>query len=711
MHPHALDPRLVSAAQSGDRHALESLFTGHLPLVYSVVGRALDGHSDVDDVVQETMLRAVTALPQLREPDRFRSWLISIAIRQTQERGRSRGATLARQQPFEDWPEVPDPAADPAGETIARVSLSTQRREVAAAAQWLTPADRDLLALWWQEVAGTLTRADLAEALEISTSHAAVRIQRMRAQLDLARSLVRAWHARPRCAELTTVAKDGRKRDLKRLGRHVRDCDACRDIDGLLVPADRLLTTAAFVPVPVLLAGKIADLLATATVPAAAPTGISLAAAADGITRTSAHVKPLVLGGSALTAATVAAVLAVNYSSAPPPKTEATRRPSATAAPIASPTPSEKKRSGPVTGVTKADVYVAPGGRDTNPGTLAAPLASLGKAVERVRPGQTIAMRAGTYRPTSPVTISTSGTATKRIMLSNYRNETPVIDASRIKSDQWYVTQRASYWTVQGLTVHGSPSNPYLCFSCAHNVFQRLTMYDNGGTGLELRGPNTIGNRVLNSDFHDNHDDARQGANADGVAIKEGSGTGNLVSGCRVYRNADDGLDLSGFSDPVTITHNWAYGNGHNRWRLTDFAGAGTGFKLGGGDPVPAVAHLVTENAAWDNRTFGFTEQNNKGPIKVTRNTAYRNGNDGFAFWFSIAVLRGNLALANGRNDNRGDVTRETGNSWDQAGWTTAMLRSTNPSQAEGARPANGSLPRTKFLTTKRKGIGATMSP
>jgi hypothetical protein len=28
------------------------LITGYLPLIYNVVGRALDGHADVDDVVQ-----------------------------------------------------------------------------------------------------------------------------------------------------------------------------------------------------------------------------------------------------------------------------------------------------------------------------------------------------------------------------------------------------------------------------------------------------------------------------------------------------------------------------------------------------------------------------------------------------------------------------------------------------------------------------------
>lgn len=49
----------IAAAQAGDREALDELVTGWLPLVYTVVGRALGGHADVDDVVQETMLRAV----------------------------------------------------------------------------------------------------------------------------------------------------------------------------------------------------------------------------------------------------------------------------------------------------------------------------------------------------------------------------------------------------------------------------------------------------------------------------------------------------------------------------------------------------------------------------------------------------------------------------------------------------------------------------
>jgi hypothetical protein len=49
---------------------VDELVAGYLPLVYNIVGRALAGHSDVDDVVQETMPRSSRAHgPRPRQPD------------------------------------------------------------------------------------------------------------------------------------------------------------------------------------------------------------------------------------------------------------------------------------------------------------------------------------------------------------------------------------------------------------------------------------------------------------------------------------------------------------------------------------------------------------------------------------------------------------------------------------------------------------------
>src|SRR6516162_7975539 len=130
--PQDAEPRaeLVVAARRGDRAALDGLATACLPLVYNIVGRAMNGHPDVDDVVQETMLRAVRGLADLRDPAAFRSWLVAIAIRQVRDSYRDR---LAR-PPAVEW-DVPVP--DFTDQTVERLGLSGQRLETAEATRWL----------------------------------------------------------------------------------------------------------------------------------------------------------------------------------------------------------------------------------------------------------------------------------------------------------------------------------------------------------------------------------------------------------------------------------------------------------------------------------------------------------------------------------------------------------------------------------------------
>ncbi|MFD6553654.1 RNA polymerase sigma factor, partial [Streptomyces sp. NPDC058398] len=76
------DRRTVEAARDGDAGAVERLTAGALPLVYNVVGRAAESDLDVDDIVQDTMVAVIRALPDLRDTGKFRSWLVAIAVRQ-----------------------------------------------------------------------------------------------------------------------------------------------------------------------------------------------------------------------------------------------------------------------------------------------------------------------------------------------------------------------------------------------------------------------------------------------------------------------------------------------------------------------------------------------------------------------------------------------------------------------------------------------------
>ncbi|MFI6007243.1 sigma-70 family RNA polymerase sigma factor [Streptomyces sp. NPDC051243] len=239
---------LVTAARSGDQEAQDALVGAYLPLVYNIVGRALNGSVDVDDVVQDTMLRALDALGGLRTPESFRSWLVAIAMNQVRAHWQDRQAATGG---VEEAENLADPGADFVDLTMVRLQLSGQRQETARATRWLEPDDRGLLSLWWLECAGQLTRAEVAEALELSPQHTAVRVQRMKAQLEAARVVVRALDARPRCQELQGVVAswDGRPSALwrKRIARHARDCVQCSGLWAGLMPAEGLLAGLALV--------------------------------------------------------------------------------------------------------------------------------------------------------------------------------------------------------------------------------------------------------------------------------------------------------------------------------------------------------------------------------------------------------------------------------------------------------------------------------
>jgi RNA polymerase sigma factor (sigma-70 family) len=253
------DLALVTAARDGDRAAVGTLAAAYLPLVYNVVGRAMNGHPDVDDVVQETMLRAVRGLSELRDPAAFRSWLVAIAVRQVRDSYRDR---LAR-PPAAESPVVESAVPEPdfAEATIDRLGLSGQRRQTAEATRWLDDDDQPVLALWWQEAAGELTRADLSAGLGLAPPHAAVRVARMKERLGTSRTVVHALRRQPQCAGLSAITAgwDGQPSPLwrKRLARHVRDCRWCGGAAAELIPAERLLGGLPLIAVPAGLASTV----------------------------------------------------------------------------------------------------------------------------------------------------------------------------------------------------------------------------------------------------------------------------------------------------------------------------------------------------------------------------------------------------------------------------------------------------------------------
>ena len=63
-----------------DMAAFHHLVIAHQKRIYCVVRRIVQNHHDSEDVVQETFLRALRYIAQLKETDRFGSWLSRIAV-------------------------------------------------------------------------------------------------------------------------------------------------------------------------------------------------------------------------------------------------------------------------------------------------------------------------------------------------------------------------------------------------------------------------------------------------------------------------------------------------------------------------------------------------------------------------------------------------------------------------------------------------------
>jgi RNA polymerase sigma-70 factor (ECF subfamily) len=96
---------LVAKALLGDAQAFEQLIDRYASLVYAQAFALLQDHQEAEDVAQESFTRAYQFRVRLRNPQRFRPWLLSI----TRNLARDRLRRLTRMMP------VPEPGilADP----------------------------------------------------------------------------------------------------------------------------------------------------------------------------------------------------------------------------------------------------------------------------------------------------------------------------------------------------------------------------------------------------------------------------------------------------------------------------------------------------------------------------------------------------------------------------------------------------------------------
>lgn len=359
-------------------------------------------------------------------------------------------------------------------------------------------------------------------------------------------------------------------------------------------------------------------------------------------------------------------------------------------------------------GALASTLVVATNGNDADAGTIDRPLRTIQRAVDLAQPGDVISIRGGTYAPTRNIQVVRSGRAGQPITMTNHQGERVIIDGEQLphtpapldasipRAERGAIHLEASFWTFVGLEII---NGPYAIFglNASDNTFVRLVTRDNYESGLHLQG-STSRNQVINLDSFGNRDPRNNGESADGLAIKEGSGSGNVVRGARLWNNVDDGFDAWEFLSPIVIENSVAWGNGVNRWNFPDFGGDGNGFKLGGGDEDLPANHVVRNSIAFRNAAGGFIDNANPGAMVLDRSTAWRNTGTGFDAEDSTSTLNRNLSASNGTAVRLGSSTG-SGNSWNVGGtWNDSSLRSTDAAIITGPRAADGSIRHSDFL-------------
>ncbi|MEV6250389.1 CAP domain-containing protein [Streptomyces sp. NPDC051742] len=250
---------LIRAAQSGDPWARDRVIATHLPLVYNLLGRALNGHRALDELARQTMLRALDGLDGRdgpggpggpggpRDPGGFRPWLLALALHAVREHAQRSSLPGAGGVPAAHGPDFADM-------TVERLRLSGRSREAVEAARWIEPEDSALLALWWLECGGEIGRHEVATALRWSVEHTAARWEGIRLRAEAARVVVAVLAADPPCQGLRYEAGtwDGHPSAPWRehLAWHIRGCVRCAACCDGLIPIEALVAGLPLVPPP-----------------------------------------------------------------------------------------------------------------------------------------------------------------------------------------------------------------------------------------------------------------------------------------------------------------------------------------------------------------------------------------------------------------------------------------------------------------------------
>jgi RNA polymerase sigma-70 factor (ECF subfamily) len=155
------DSELIARAQAGDRAGQNALVERYYDDCWRYAFRLLGERADAEDAVQETFMRAMVALPQYREHQRFRAWLFTILINQC------RNLAIARHRRDRRFRVLPiDGHGDARGDAGSVAPSELPDDTLARALAVLEPVYREAVLLRFGEGLGYTEMARLTGASE-----------------------------------------------------------------------------------------------------------------------------------------------------------------------------------------------------------------------------------------------------------------------------------------------------------------------------------------------------------------------------------------------------------------------------------------------------------------------------------------------------------------------------------------------------------------
>jgi RNA polymerase sigma factor (sigma-70 family) len=216
------DSEIVASIVAGEPEGLAAAYDKYAGDLYGYCQSLLHGPDDAADAVQDTFVIAASKLASLRDPERLRAWLFSVARNECLHRLKSRRASSSLQ----DAPEPADDSVDVSGEAERAETVALVR----AAVGGLNDGERDVINQLWHG----LEVAEVAAVLGVSRNYAYTLFSRARDQLEASVGVLLVGRAgRSDCATLDSLLRDwdGRLTALlrKRVGRHIDRCPVCSD--------------------------------------------------------------------------------------------------------------------------------------------------------------------------------------------------------------------------------------------------------------------------------------------------------------------------------------------------------------------------------------------------------------------------------------------------------------------------------------------------